>query len=104
MKLCEMSQLGSTGDATDLRPPVLVPTPTIDTFDDSAYAFRSDADFASVGALTVEEREDARAHNDMVVLCSSVAISRSPGSRSASADRRGRRRCRRRSSRREHPR
>ncbi|MDP2317104.1 MAG: MYXO-CTERM sorting domain-containing protein [Pseudomonadota bacterium] len=46
---------------------------TIDTFDDSAYAFRSNADFQSTGTLTVEEREDARAHNDMAVLCSDVA-------------------------------
>jgi hypothetical protein len=46
---------------------------TLDTFDDSAHAWRHDADFNLLGEIVIEEREDARAHNDMVVLCSDVA-------------------------------
>ncbi len=43
---------------------------TIDQFDDSAYAFWSNADLSRAATVVVEEREDARAHNDMAPVCS----------------------------------
>ncbi len=46
---------------------------TLDTFDDSAHAWSFDADFTPRGEIVIEEREDARAHNDMAILCHSVA-------------------------------
>jgi hypothetical protein len=46
---------------------------TLDAFDDSAYAFRFGSDFAALEEGTLEEREPARAHNDMVVLCNDAA-------------------------------
>ncbi len=46
---------------------------TLEAFDDSAYAWRSDLAFSPLGTVTIEEREEARAHNDMTILCSSVA-------------------------------
>lgn len=41
----------------------------VDDFNDSAWAFRYDADFELVATATVEERVSDRAHNDMAVIC-----------------------------------
>jgi MYXO-CTERM domain-containing protein len=46
---------------------------TIDTFDDSAYSWRWDAGFTTVEKVTVEERVEERAHNDMAIVCDEVA-------------------------------
>lgn len=46
---------------------------TQDSFDDSAHAWFYDADFTVQAEVTIEEREPARAHNDMVVLCNQAA-------------------------------
>ncbi|MSQ00720.1 MAG: hypothetical protein EXR71_02380 [Myxococcales bacterium] len=48
---------------------LVVGSATLDTFDDSAYAWRSDNDNKRGPTVVIEEREDARAHNDMAVLC-----------------------------------
>ena len=50
---------------------LVVGSATLDTFDDSAYAWRSDKDNNRGPTVVIEEREDARAHNDMAVLCTS---------------------------------
>lgn len=46
---------------------------TLDTPDDSSAAWLLDKDFGAVARIVVEERVDARSHNDMVVLCSELA-------------------------------
>jgi hypothetical protein len=45
---------------------------SVDSPNDSAYAFRQAADFALTASATVEERSPGRPHNDMAVLCSPV--------------------------------
>ncbi len=42
----------------------------LDDFNDSAYAFRYDADFALTAEATVEERVTTVQHNDLAALCS----------------------------------
>jgi hypothetical protein len=44
----------------------------VDTFDDSAWAFRYDADWGRIAEATLEERVGTRGHNDLPVLCSPV--------------------------------
>jgi hypothetical protein len=42
----------------------------VDSYNDSAYAFRFDPDLGLTGETTIAERDTSRAHNDMTVLCS----------------------------------
>ena len=44
----------------------------LDEPNDSAYVYRYDGDWNPIGDAVIEEREPARRHNDMPLLCSSV--------------------------------
>lgn len=46
-----------------------VASATLDSFDDSAYAFLYDASFHEIARSTLEERVESRKHNDPLVAC-----------------------------------
>jgi hypothetical protein len=50
-----------------------VASANVDSPNDSAYAWRYASDWSVIASAPVEERETSHAHNDMAVLCSSVA-------------------------------
>jgi hypothetical protein len=73
----QLSQHGHLQDAQVERCPdggwLVVGSATVTAPNDSAYAFRSDADFVSEGSVTVEEGVTDVFHNDMVPFCTRVA-------------------------------
>lgn len=73
----QLTQHGSLQDAQVERCPdggwLIVGSTSISSPNDSAYAFRADSAFASLGAITVEEEVKDVYHNDMAPLCTDVA-------------------------------
>ena len=69
----QLTEVGTLQDTQIERCPdggwLLVGSYTVDTFDDSAAAWRYEEDFSPRWQLTVAERNASHKHNDMVVVC-----------------------------------